>query len=240
MLAVLVLWIGIPGLTLGQEVRYDLRISDGPSQVDLALGFHPLATPGIDHDLGEQELPPLPPSGVLDARWVDVDLQRTGLGQGSLVDIVPTPSGSEGRVDFELYVQQGASGQTKLHWDLPPGASLELEDLFGGSVFSAELVGADSLALPGNLNRLFVKAEVSAGSTGRESPHSTVLTRCYPNPTNGRVRLEGQTLGRVQVFDVSGRQVGSQENGPSLDMTGQPQGLYFLVSPGGACPIVKR
>jgi hypothetical protein len=54
----------------------------------LSFGVHPLATYCIDGLLGEAELPPAPPAGVFDARFIDL---RTGggacLGNGLALDL---------------------------------------------------------------------------------------------------------------------------------------------------------
>lgn len=58
----------IPGIGVP---RNDITVRDacGDHQV-LTFGQHPVATDGIDQSLGEASLPPLPPTGVFDARFV--------------------------------------------------------------------------------------------------------------------------------------------------------------------------
>jgi len=49
----------------------DLLLGDsGINNTALSFGLHTSATDGVDTDLGEEALPPLPPSGVMDARFI--------------------------------------------------------------------------------------------------------------------------------------------------------------------------
>ncbi|MBU1545114.1 MAG: hypothetical protein KKE62_19965, partial [Proteobacteria bacterium] len=73
-------------LCLAQTPAIDIPItvtdnSGGTQQLN--FGLDPTATDGIDVSLGESELPPPPPSGIFDARFMGDDI-RIDLGQGSL------------------------------------------------------------------------------------------------------------------------------------------------------------
>ena len=52
------------------QVKIPITVSDGVTLQILNFGLDPSATDGIDAALGESELPPLPPSGVFDARFL--------------------------------------------------------------------------------------------------------------------------------------------------------------------------
>jgi len=52
-----------------QLVSFPLRVTDGFTVDTLYFGVDPTATNGIDGLLGENELPPVPPTGVFDARF---------------------------------------------------------------------------------------------------------------------------------------------------------------------------
>ncbi len=59
--------------------------SDGDSRT-LTVGVDPAATYGLDPAFGETELPPMPPDGVFDARFLDLP-DRTDHGTGTEIDI---------------------------------------------------------------------------------------------------------------------------------------------------------
>ncbi|HET6567252.1 MAG TPA: hypothetical protein VFG50_04745, partial [Rhodothermales bacterium] len=65
------------------EVSVPITLTQGEVQKHLRVGLDPAATDGIDLDLGESELPPLPPSGVFEARLIGDDIDVAGLGLGS-------------------------------------------------------------------------------------------------------------------------------------------------------------
>ena len=51
----------------------------------------------------------------------------------------------------------------------------------------------------------------------------------YPNPTRGRVTIQGITAERVDVLDAYGRRVGSpQRSGNQVDLRTLPRGVYYL------------
>ncbi|MCB0635844.1 MAG: T9SS type A sorting domain-containing protein [Lewinella sp.] len=53
--------------------------------------------------------------------------------------------------------------------------------------------------------------------------------RLYPNPTTGRVQLDGFTADRIEVYDSFGRLVRQQATpGNGLDLDGLPAGVYTL------------
>jgi hypothetical protein len=61
------------GTSFSQEI-YSISVTDGIITDTLHFGLHPNATNGIDNALGEDELPPLPPSGIFDARFTGENL----------------------------------------------------------------------------------------------------------------------------------------------------------------------
>jgi len=52
----------------------------------------------------------------------------------------------------------------------------------------------------------------------------------YPNPSNGEIRLEGITLNTytINVIDMQGNIVYSENNNTKLDLSTLANGLYFL------------
>ena len=72
-----------------------------------------------------------------------------------------------------------------------------------------------------------VSCDGSVSVAETETPQMTV----YPNPSNGIFNLNlGKGMWQVQVFDITGKKVlESQLDGHScLDLSGNPEGLYFI------------
>ncbi|GJQ64794.1 MAG: hypothetical protein SCALA702_38470 [Melioribacteraceae bacterium] len=105
--------------------------------LDMSFGCDANATDGIDSDLGEFELPPVPPAGVFDSRFV-----LPG-NIASLTDIRPL---GQDEVTWTLQFQTGTDGYpVTISWDntvLPEG-SFYLQDPFGGSIVNVDMKSTD-------------------------------------------------------------------------------------------------
>lgn len=93
-----------------------LAISDAGSNRDtLRWGVNTTATHGRDAALGEEEQPPAPPEGVLDARWINV-IASNNFGQGIKKNFRNSASPTQ-RDTFRLKVQPGSGGYPmKISW----------------------------------------------------------------------------------------------------------------------------
>ena len=125
----------------------------GTSHQTLTFGAVGGATAGIDTTFGEYELPPVPPSGDFDARWL-----MTGTN-GSLTDIQDTLGTGNPEDYYTGAVQPGAAGYPiTLHWNpnsLPQG-SFYLEDAnTQGSAYRVSMKAASSFAITGTTPQPF-------------------------------------------------------------------------------------
>lgn len=132
------------------SVQFQLSVSQ-QNATALEGGYMPNATNNLDTSLGEAELPPLPPSGVEDFRFVgfgDVDL-----GQGSLIDYRDEAIYPD-KLDFRFQAQYASSGTPTLEATVPAGFELLIVDnVTEGSVFTQTFPeGTDSVELPTNVN----------------------------------------------------------------------------------------
>lgn len=113
-----------------QEWSAVLTVQCGTAAVDLVFGQCPEATPGLDRALGEDELPPLPPSGSFDARFLD-----PALGNGTAHNLLPFDAA---RTDTLLIGIQWGSGERTVRWDAAGVAAVTsmalLTDSWGGQL----------------------------------------------------------------------------------------------------------
>ena len=118
-----------------------LATNDGGDAATLTLGQADDATDGIDPELGELELPPLPPTTVFDARF-----QVPGTN-GSTVDLRPVAPDATWVIDL----QAGRGGYpVGLSWDPEafPSGSLRLQDAAtGGDLLDVDMAAASSFAV---------------------------------------------------------------------------------------------
>ncbi len=134
-----------------------LTISDNAGgSATLRFGLAPTATDGIDAALGESELPPFPPAGVFEARFVGEDISLPQLGQGSYRDYRTGDGGFTGVKTHELRYQVGAGTTITINWNFPASVNGLLQDLVGGAVINQPMNGAGNFVVtnPGGLNKL--------------------------------------------------------------------------------------
>ena len=157
------------------ELTFPITVStDAGGEQELTLGLDPDATSGIDNgsngtvDLGEDEQPPVPPSGVFDARLIDSDIDGIdGFGEGLVVDIRQGSSTFDGTKEHEITFQpdDGATEVT-ISWNLPSGVTGTLTDvILGGGIVNEPMEGSGSFTITNlNVDRLFVTLEYSGAT----------------------------------------------------------------------------
>ena len=140
------------------EIPLNMEDNQGNSNI-LTFGLDETATGGIDLTLGEAELPPLPPNGVFDVRFVS-NAEAT-LGEGSLKDIrnassFPYSGTYTHQIKFQPGIETG--GTITINWDLPPEivSGSVIHDLLGGVLYDEPFTGTGSLTVtnPGVINQL--------------------------------------------------------------------------------------
>lgn len=101
-------------------VEFPLQVSDAAgNSATLWFGLDPQAGNGFDRVVGEEELPPLPPTGAFDTRWVGQNIQMAELGLGGHRDIRRGNESFDGVIVHEVSYQPEKKPVT-LSWDLPP------------------------------------------------------------------------------------------------------------------------
>lgn len=125
------------------QVSLPFEIYDNAGgQRTLYFGLDQTATDSIDLQLGEEDLPPFPPTGVFEARWI---LPKNGFN-GSLSSYLdyrftpgfPFTDSVEHRIKY-----QGADGADTMFfsWDFPPEITALMQDLVTGTVVNVPMSG---------------------------------------------------------------------------------------------------
>ncbi len=185
---------------------------------ELRFGLAASATNGLDRDLGENELPPFPPTGVFEARFIGNDIGVSELGLGSYQDYRTGDSGFEGTITHELKYQVGASGsQIEISWDFPEGVTAIMEDFVGGVVVNETMSDSGGVVLTNlavdKLKMTVTYAKMATSVENLDTP-TTVdfqLFQNYPNPFNPTTQitylLSKDTRVRVSVYNLLGQEV---------------------------------
>jgi hypothetical protein len=135
-LIIAILWIFSIG-TFGQsipQISFPLEVYDNAGgQQTLYFGLDRTATDGIDVNLGESELPPYPPTGVFEARWLLPENNFNG-SLSSWYDYrfaseFPYSRTKEHRLRYQI-----SEGATVIYfgWNLPPEVTGLLQDIING------------------------------------------------------------------------------------------------------------
>ena len=138
------IWVGgVKVANVGNTVVWDanINVASGADNENLSFGQSKWGSDGIDANLDEVELPPVPPAGVFDARFV------LPTNQPSLRDIRHE---DQVAIDWELKLQPGSSGYpVTLTWDntaLTAGKYM-LKDALGGLVFNINMANQSSYTI---------------------------------------------------------------------------------------------
>ncbi|HOJ16940.1 MAG TPA: hypothetical protein PLT92_00080, partial [Ignavibacteriaceae bacterium] len=135
-----VILISIMNYAQTPQVSIPITINDGAggSQV-LYFGLDPAATDGIDVGLGEAVLPPLPPTGVFDAR-----LNLPNGTESSLRDYRQGSNSYSGSESYKLQYQVGTGSVINIVWNFMPGVTGRLQDVILGNIIDVNMSGSGS------------------------------------------------------------------------------------------------
>jgi hypothetical protein len=142
-------------LAYGQSRDIVLTVMDGDTTATMHFGLVSGATDTIDAGLGETELPPLPPDGAFDARFIGTDI-GIELKQGVVKDFRAGTTSSVGLRVHELRYQVGEGTSITIGWVLPADVTARLQDLVTGTMINTFMSGTGSFTVtnPGVLGKL--------------------------------------------------------------------------------------
>ncbi len=185
-----------------------MMVSDnGTGSYALGLGLDPNATEGIDSDLGETELPPMPPTGVFDARLMLPDGTTS-----SPMDYRTGDAGYSGTVEYDLSWQY-SSGADALTLDIvipevPGTVEMTIVDGFGGAVFSQVVEEGTTQVVVDNANLSALNLNIAY-----TAPIPVELTGFAANVAGESINLEWSTATET---NNKGFEVERSEDGESF------------------------
>jgi len=132
------------GSAKAQQINIPIRVTDGISSDTVKLGLDPTASDGIDAALNEFELPPPPPTGIFDARFIG-DGIGIPIGQGLKRDYSNGSTGTSGTRVHRLKYQVGTGSTIRLNWsNIPANISVRLQDVVVGFLIDTTFTGTGS------------------------------------------------------------------------------------------------
>lgn len=209
------------------EVEYFLEVEDGIGNIKtLAFGLDPSATNLIDTALGESPLPPFPPAGAFEVRFILENLE------GVYEDYRQGDSNFSGDIEHSLRYQTGSSTMT-FRPLIPDSMSITFVDPFGGIVFDTTIQNGGEAVVtnPQGLDRLLMIVHyipvVSVEQSSNSIPGNYHLYGNYPNPFNPstqiRYDLPEPAYVNLTIYDVKGEIV------ETLVSAYKPEGSYSIT-----------
>jgi hypothetical protein len=231
----IILFAGLANAALAQNpalsVRLNVADNAGGAQ-DLFFGLDKNATNGLDAGLGENELPPFPPTGVFEARFIGNDIGMTALGLGTYRDYRTGDLSFNGTMTHEIKYQASAGGSSvQISWFFPKGVTGVLQDLLGGVVVNQAMsangsytvanLAIDKLKLTITYNNVMTAVREAAAST----PAAFALWQNYPNPFSAignfgnpetmiQFDLPQASKVHLEIYNLAGEKVATLIDGP--------------------------
>jgi hypothetical protein len=253
----------ISGTAVAQQVSTDVAIhledsnTDPRGVRDLNFGVNAGATYGIDDgaeettDLGEVKLPPFPPTGPFEARFIpDPDGLFRGLEgtEGAQKDYRPFTSITQ-RDTFLIKIQPGRTGSTvhwpvRVTWDMSYVAQHYASATIAGGDIDVNMREAGELTVTKSSQTslmIITEGPRNEPSSVEETSEAEIShLENHPNPVSGtstiRYRLQKTSTVTLLLSDISGREIARpidglrQEAGPHslvFDAGSLPEGTYI-------------
>lgn len=175
-----------------EEYTCNLTITDEvATERVLQFGVDRFASDGIDLTLNEGELPPMPPAGNFEARFI---LPENNFS-GSLSSYVDYRTALEnpftGDVVYRLHYQKSASANSiTIRYNLPAKVTGVLKDIVTGTLINVAISGTGEYKVtnPASFNKLRFEVHYDNVITGIDNAHLKELQFAvhgnYPNPFN--------------------------------------------------------
>lgn len=129
------------------------------------------------------------------------------------------------------YVYDGESVDGQLLADFTNSCFDEKDDSKATDIDVTSITGALTIHLKtGDMGgcrgfNLFTSCRDVAGSNESIVKEGVKL---YPNPVEGLLNIEGEGLGVIEIYDITGSKAGTYENVNVIDMSGYKSGLYVV------------
>jgi hypothetical protein len=240
-LFVSILWFGSVSI-LGQttaQISIPFEVYDNAGgQKTLFFGLDQTATDDIDINLGESDLPPYPPTGAFDARFILPENNFNG-SLSSWRDYrnaagFPFSDTIEHRIKY-----QSAGGATSMFfsWNFPPEVTGLLQDMSNGIFVNEPISGSGTYELTNfsalNQMKLFIYYNSILTGVNDENikPSTFKLEQNFPNPFNPSTTIKysvsENTFVNLSVYNMLGQRVVELVN--EILSAGEYQ-IYFNAS----------
>lgn len=198
------------------QIGVELSFYDWDSYKSVKVGVDPLATDGIDTLFGESDLPPVPPMPSTEVRFYLPEGDFSGI-KSSYFDFRNGSQPYTGTIEHRFYIQC-LTDSIQLSYNLLPGLTCDLQDMFGGVVVNHQMVNSGNYVIQ-NVNNLQVFKLIANYTNVVDvdepgvTPETFGLKQNYPNPFNPSTTIEfyieKESDVKLQVINMLGEVVGT-------------------------------
>jgi hypothetical protein len=225
-LLIVILWFYAMNICgqVSAQISIPFEIYDNAGgQKTLYFGLDQTATDAIDINLGESDLPPFPPIGAFEARWILPENNFSG-SLSSWSDFrfaVGFPF--SGTIEHRLKYQS-AEGATIMYfsWNFPPEVTGLLQDLVNGTIVNVPINGNGVYELANfvvlNQLKLMIYYNNIVTEVEYQDEVSTAfkLEQNYPNPFNPatviKFSISKEAQVDISVYNILGEKVRELKN----------------------------
>lgn len=216
-------------LSEAAHISFNFNISEANTATYIA-GIYAGATIGTDPELGESLMPPLPPAGASDIRFINADNEEVNM------DI--RPENESGKYQYNMKI----TSDKKLSFIPVFNGNIEATISYNNQTVTLQNNG--EITLPAKIDNGIVQVVISTdGITSVENsemPTEFNLYSNYPNPfnpsTNIKFDLPETSDIRLTVYDILGNEIIRLAEGTvnagiynkTFDASGLSSGIYLL------------
>lgn len=219
-----------------QQVNIPIKIADEYDSDTLRFGLDPAATDGIDTILNEAELPPLPPNGIFDARFIG-DGIGIPLGQGLIRDYRFGNSLTTGVRDHRIKYQTGLGTTIRISWwNIPPGISVRIQDIVLGNLIDTTFTGTGSYLVRNPIAFYALDFKVTYNLLPPSTVNLKLIMEGFYNPVTNRLNLKDsckvylrQISSPYLLVDSSRSVIDSLTFNGTFVFSNAASGVYYLV-----------
>jgi hypothetical protein len=220
--------------SFAQQINIPIRVTDGVASDTMRFGLDPTATDGIDASLNEFELPPPPPTGIFDSRFVG-DGIGIPIGQGTKKDYRNGSTSTSGVRVHRLKYQIGTGTTIRLSWaNIPANISVRMQDIVVGFIIDTTFTGTGTYLITNPNGITSLKLTVTYISTPSVMNVKLIQDGLYLLSQNilsardtCRVYLR-QSVSPYSIVDSSKAIIDSNTFTGSFIFQNAPSGNYYL------------
>jgi len=187
-------------------------------QKTLYFGLDQTATDSIDFLLGESDLPPFPPVGAFDARFILPKNNFSGLLSSWIDYRFAAGLPYSGTIEHRLkYQSKGGATIMYFNWNFPPEVTGLLQDLLNGTFVDVPLSGSGVYELSDfvvfNQLKLIINYDniITEIKDEDTKPTTYALEQNYPNPFNPnttiKFSLKEATNVTLTIYNALGQKI---------------------------------